>query len=290
MKKHLEEQLDQWLNGIYNEIFFWKNYMETKGGRFKKDFESTVEKNKRFILEDDLSFWEGRKDKINFIDVGSGPFSRCGFVTEKVKIDCLSVDPLADIYTILKKENHLENGINLEFGFVELLDKKFSTNTFDFVHMSNALDHSFNPVLGIAQLLYICKIGGKVILRHKENEGESEQYDGFHQWNLSTNNGYGRDSFIVWNPDEKYNIYDLFGDYADIICKEDLLEPQFQRVEMVKKKDILIPQNELYDNMLFKIYPFLLKTIYKDVCKNNRGIKSYVYRIQREINKRKARK
>lgn len=222
MKKTLEEQLDQWLNGIYNEIFFWKNYMESGGGRFKRGFASVVEKNKKFLLEDDLSFF-GVRDKINFIDVGSGPFSRCGFVTEKAKLSCVSVDPLADIYTILKEKNHLENGVNLEFGFVELLDKKFSENTFDFVHMSNALDHSFNPILGIAQLLYICKIGGKVILRHNENEAEAEQYDGFHQWNLSARG----ERFIIWNLEEKYDIYELFGDYADIICKEDSLESQF---------------------------------------------------------------
>lgn len=288
MKKKVEEQLDQWLGGIYNEIFFWKNYMETRGGIFKGGFASTVEKNRKFVLEEDLLFFEG-KSKINFIDVGSGPFSRCGFMTEKIELNCISVDPLADIYTILKKQNHLENGVDLRFGFVELLDKKFEKNSFDFVHMSNALDHSFDPVLGIAQLLYICKIGGKVILRHNENEAEAEQYDGFHQWNLTTNDGI-RDAFIIWNPDERYDIYELYGNYADITCKKDLLEPQFRRVEMIKKKDILIPQNELYDIMLFRIYPFLLKTIYEDICKNNSGIKSYIYRVKREIERKKARK
>lgn len=33
MEKRLNEQLDKWLNGIHNEIFFWKNYMETGGGQ-----------------------------------------------------------------------------------------------------------------------------------------------------------------------------------------------------------------------------------------------------------------
>ena len=227
MQNNIDKQLDQWLNGIYNEIFFWKNYMETGGGRFKSGFDSTVEKNKKFLLEDDLYFFD-EKDKINFIDIGSGPFSRCGFVTEKVNLNCIAVDPLADIYTILKRNNHLENGVGLEFGFVELLDKKFSKNTFDFVHMSNALDNSFDQVIGIAQLLYICKIGGKVVLRHKENEAEAELYDGFHQWNLSAKrNNQGGYSFIIWNLNERYDIGELFGDYAEITCKEDMLEPQF---------------------------------------------------------------
>lgn len=195
MESRMDEQLDRWLNGIYNEIFFWKNYMETGGGRFKSGFADTIEKNKKFILEDDLSFFEG-KDRVDFIDVGSGPFSRCGFVTEKIKLNCISVDPLADIYTILKRKNHLENGVKLESGFVELLDKKFPKNTFDFVHMSNALDHSFNPIVGISQLLNVCKIGGKVVLRHNQNEAETEQYDGFHQWNLLTESSAGGGVYI----------------------------------------------------------------------------------------------
>ena len=86
--------------------------------------------------------------EIQFIDVGSGPFSRCGIATEKVKLEGIAVDPLADIYTILKKKNGLENGIDLRIGFVELLDKQFEKNIFDLVHMSNALDHSFDPVFG----------------------------------------------------------------------------------------------------------------------------------------------
>lgn len=269
------------------KFFSGKTIWKLGGGRFRRGFASAVEKNKKFMLEDDLDFF-GVRDKIDFIDVGSGPFSRCGFVSDKVRLNCVSVDPLADIYILLKNKNHLENGVRLETGFVELLDRKFSKNSFDIVHMSNALDHSFNPVIGIAQLIYICKIGGKIILRHNENEAEAELYDGFHQWNLSTNNGRGN-KFTIWNPDETYDMYDLFGDYVDITCKRDWIEPQFLRVEMIKKKEVIIPPNDIYDNMLYKIYPFLLNTIYEDICKNYGGIKAYTYRIKREIKRRKAR-
>ncbi len=281
MEKMLDFQIDEWLTGIQNEIFFWKTYMEKRGGvRYKKGFTDTVEKNKRFLLEDEIPACDADKE-ICFIDVGSGPFSRCGFVTDKAKLKCIAVDPLADIYKILKKENNLENGINLESGFVELLDRKYSENSFDIVHMSNALDHSFNPVIGIAQLLYICKIGGKVILRHNENEAEAECYEGFHQWNLSGQNKEG--SFIIWRQGEKYDVCELFQDYADITCKRDALEEQFHRIVLVKKKNISIPQNDIYDYMLSKVYSFLLKTIYEDVCTSNLRIKIYMKKIKREV-------
>lgn len=46
--------------------------------------------------------------------------------------------------------------------------------SFDVVHMSNALDHCFDPIFGLMQLISVCKIGGKVILRHNENEALNE--------------------------------------------------------------------------------------------------------------------
>ncbi len=32
MEKMLDFQIDEWLTGIQNEIFFWKTYMEKRGG------------------------------------------------------------------------------------------------------------------------------------------------------------------------------------------------------------------------------------------------------------------
>lgn len=287
MQKVLDAQLEEWLTGISDEIFFWKHYMKNKGGRFRKGFEDVVRKNRKFLLEEELLSYD-ENTEINFIDVGSGPFSRCGFLTDRVKMNCIALDPLADIYVILKKKYNLENGINLRTGFVELLDKQFLENTFDLVHMSNALDHSFNPIIGISQLLYICKVGGKVILRHNENEAEAEGYQGLHQWNLSTN--HKEHNFMIWRHEERYNISKLFQDYAEISVKADLLEKQFTRVELVKKKEISIPTNELYDNMLFKIYPFLLRTIYEDVNRSDIGIKPYIKRIKREMIRREQRR
>lgn len=71
----------------------------------------------------------------------------------------------------------------LHMGF---LDNLFEEKMFDFVHMSNSLDHSFDAIAGTDELLYICIIGGKIVLRHHANE--IENYDGLHQWNLSVLN------------------------------------------------------------------------------------------------------
>jgi len=262
----LNTQLDAWLDGIYSEIKFWNNMLITDGGVYDKNkWHNTIKRNRPFILEDDIPS-EMYGTEYHFIDVGSGPFSRCGFITDKVNLFHTALDPLAEVYAALKKNFNIETEINLKTGFVELLDKYLKPNSYDMVHMSNSLDHCFDPVLGIYQLINICKIGGKIILRHKENEAEVEKYEGFHQWNLSVD--VDKNQFTIWRDDEKYNINEIFTEYVDITCEVDKLEPILNRVEMKKKKDISIPDNNLYDIMLSKVYPFMLKTIMNDVLAN----------------------
>lgn len=278
----IKVQLDSWLNGVYSEIKFWDNMIKTDGGIYDKNkWHNTINKNRPFVLEDEIPA-ELNGKIFDFIDVGSGPFSRCGFVTDKVILNHTAVDPLADAYNVLKSKAGIETEINLKTGFVEILDKYFEPDSFDMVHMSNSLDHSFDPILGIYQLINICRIGGKVILRHKENEAEIESYEGFHQWNLSVN--VSENSFIIWRDDEKYNINEIFSNYVDIKCSIDSIEPIFNRVEMIKKAEISIPDNNLYDIMLAKIYPFMIKTIMQDVRADVNSPKSlYINDISAKI-------
>ena len=186
--------------------------MKTEGGVSFYGFAQTTSSQKKFMLEDDIP--DSMLDKeINFIDIGSGPFSRCGLITSKAILKATYVDPLAEVYQYLKKINGVDNGVNVTTSFVELLDKKFAANSFDMVHMSNALDHCFSAIDGIYQLLNICKIGGVVILRHHENEAENESYIGLHQWNLSLNNP--ENSFVIWREGVRIDVCKLLEDYVD---------------------------------------------------------------------------
>lgn len=183
--------LETWLNGISSELHFWKHYMETKGSEWTTDWESLISNDRSFVLEKYLN-----SETTKFLDIGSGPFSSCGLKTSKTRLDFYAVDPLAYIYKALKTKYGISTGITPEFAMVERLVEKFGTNNFDIVHMRNALDHSFNPIVGIMHMLSVCKIGGKVILQHAKNEAENENYSGFHQWNLCIENS----EFIVWRP------------------------------------------------------------------------------------------
>lgn len=272
MDHKYEEYYTKWLSGLDGEIEYWKLFMEEKGGASFHGFEKTISSCRPFELEDDVPLECIGRGIYRFLDVGAGPFSRCGRITEKVTLDALSVDPLASVYIALKIKNGIDNGVRLETGFVELLNKKFQQNTFDMVHMSNSLDHSFDAVYGIYQLLYVCKTGGKVILRHSENEAEKAGYSGLHQWNLSLHNV--ENTFLIWRNEEKYNIPELFREYADMELIPDCVEPgggwKYNKVVMKKKKDIVLPQADYYDEMFQYTYDYLLSCLLQEVEKRER--------------------
>lgn len=265
MKEKYDEYLNKWLDGLYDEIAYWKALL---AGELPESIRlpEVTDPNRKFMLEEDLPNEKGRL--IKFADIGSGAYSRCGKKTEKVDLEIIAVDPLASAYKILKnKYNIQDNGINVEVGFVELLDKQFQKDTFDIVHMSNSLDHCFDAVFAIYQLLFICKVGGKVILRHHEDEAEKEGYRGLHQWNLSLHNE--EKSFVVWRKQERYDICKMFCEYADFELLTDVKESGsdwiYNKVVMVKKKDIEIPPNNYYEYILKNVYSYLIGTLLDNV-------------------------
>lgn len=55
---------------------------------------------------------------------------------------------------------------------------------FDFVHCSNALDHTTDPQLVFDNMVRALKPNGYIIVQGFENEAEHEKYQGMHQHNL----------------------------------------------------------------------------------------------------------
>lgn len=258
--KKFEAYFDQWIEGIADELNFWNDYLLNRGGEYFPRFSLYEDRARPFALEAEIpEACYGKPYK--FLDVGSGPFSRCGLVTDKVQLDMLAVDPLAYGYRYLKEKYRVDNGVRLETAFVELLDRKFPANTFDMVHMSNALDHSFDPMLGIWQMLRAVRIGGRVVLRHHENEAENENYEGFHQWNLTLRDG----AFVIWRRGEELNVSRLVQGVADVEVHPHLQEEGgawiYDKVVLTKKAEVSLPENLYYDTMLDRVYEAMLKGI-----------------------------
>ncbi|MDR2843100.1 MAG: class I SAM-dependent methyltransferase [Candidatus Symbiothrix sp.] len=247
--------LNNWLNGIKEEMYFWKNYIETACNAKNTE---CFQNDRPFKLDQYIDLPE-----TSFLDVGSGPFSSCGLKTHKTKLHFSAVDPLAVIYKHIKIQNKITTGITPEFAVSEKLTDKYDINTYDIVHMSNALDHSFQPIIALLEMLFVCKVGGKVILSHFRNEAENESYTGFHQWNLCIENS----EFIIWRPDIKYNVSKMISEYADVFVEDNLSDLHFN-VILSKKSNppqILELKRRLIFNLDEKIFEFLSNMIVNDI-------------------------
>jgi len=193
--------MGNWLNGdgILQEITFWERVAIQEGPlvSFERDFIHSEE-----VLP----------EYINCLDVGCGLYTSCGSIVGDRSLEVTAVDPLGDIYSSINDKYGITTKIKPRFGMVEHLSDQFKKNSFDIVHMRNALDHSFNPILGILQMLYVCRVGGKVILIHRDNEAEKGQNTGFHQWNMTLKNG----QFIIWRDNIEININQELAEYVNV--------------------------------------------------------------------------
>ena len=262
-KTAYENSYNKWLSSLSSEIFFWRRYMETKGLKWHANWEQKISPTKKFPLEKFIPT-ENIGGDCECIDIGCGPFP-IGHNTDKVNLRFQTLDPLGHAYNLLKEQYNIDDGVSVGTGCVELLHELYPENTFDMVHMMNALDHSFNPFHGIQEMLFICKVGGKVILRHAENEAINQKYQGLHQWNLSVSNP--ENSFVVWRNDERHDVCKLFSDFADFeIYPAKQHEGKFtgnHTVVITKKKPTMIPSiGKFYSKIIHDCnYKFLIETL-----------------------------
>ena len=253
-----EKYLSNWIDSLDTEIKYWDYVMRTKGGVYFTSFDNMTQPNRKFVYEKYFASIPNGK----FIDIGSGPFSTVGFVTNNTVVDVKFVDPLGNIYNFLKQRYGFENGIKIETGFVECLDKRFRPNTFDMVHMNNALDHCFDPIHGIYELIYITKLGGSIKLRHAENEAQCNNYSGLHQWNIEEKAG----KIYIWNNEYSFDLFKIFCPYVNFgITTERKNNRKYITITMTKKKEVVIPENNYYDVMLMFFYEKLTNAFLKKV-------------------------
>jgi SAM-dependent methyltransferase len=203
---------EKWNDGKDFETDFWSDWIKTKGSEWPEDYNNRM--NPELPLSGSISkFLKDVPGTPHILDVGAGPLSCLGKVLpdgRKVKIT--PIDPLAKEYTTLFREANSEPLISTLYGEVEKIDMLYPADTFDLVHMRNALDHSYDPLTGIKQMLRAVKRARVVILDHFTNEAEKANYGAFHQWNICEENG----DFILWNKSNKINVTKELKGIADV--------------------------------------------------------------------------
>lgn len=176
-------------DGMRNEAAFWRSLVagsHANKAHIDLFHQRAADRGRRF--QPHLAKLAGHLahgSVVRVLDVGSGPLTHVGTASEQWRIELVAVDPLADEYRALLEEFGLAWDVGApRYGEAETLADAFSENSFDLVYCRNALDHARDPLLGISQMVRVCKAGGAVFLAHITNNGRKRRYHGLHQWDL----------------------------------------------------------------------------------------------------------
>lgn len=205
----------KWDLGIMSEIKFWDNYFKTKGSEWadaynlRFDPNLPLQKRPAALISNELT-------AVNILDVGAGPLTFLGKKFGDIQLDIIAIDPLADEYDkILEKYNEVPL-VRTENLAAEDIKKRFKPNTFDLVYARNCIDHSYNPESAIVDMIDVAKVGSYVLLEHRPNEAENEDWQGLHQWNFSADsNG----DFIIGSKHDEVNMTKKYASIGTITCE-----------------------------------------------------------------------
>ena len=189
--------VDVWAERLDDETAFWYGWLRDRGGQWPEDYAQRMDPE--FELQPEVRAYldstPGRHLRI--LDVGSGPLTILGKRWGDRTLEITATDPLADQYAMLFERVGTTPPVMPVHSVAEQLTDTFDESSFDLVYARNCLDHGYDPLQAILQMIKVAKPGCVVLLQHAINEGEHEGYGGLHQWNFCVRDG----RFVIWQPD-----------------------------------------------------------------------------------------
>jgi SAM-dependent methyltransferase len=200
---------NEWAEGINHEIDFWKRWLETQGLQWPDVYAYRIDPRAELqsYIADLLKDVHG-KPKI--LDVGAGPMTSLGKLFKGSEIELVATDALADEYMKLPFPDGLPL-VRTIMCFSESLSEKFGSE-FDVTHACNTIDHSYDPINAIKEMIKVTKSGGYIFTDHAANEAIKENWVGFHQWNFCVDSG----DLIISNKEYSFSVRQTIQGFADI--------------------------------------------------------------------------
>ena len=174
-----------------NSVAFYKGKVKQKGKLF----------NRIFQLDPYFEEMIGDKKEIKIADLGSGMFSTTGSTWPDTIVHIFPSDYLADEYMQVLEKGDVDVVIPIERQDMTALT--YEDNFFDIVHCVNALDHCEKPLKAIEEMYRVCKPGGWIYLKHRENNAIRWKYTGLHQWNICKEG----DNFCIFNKENDDTVF-----------------------------------------------------------------------------------
>ena len=204
---------DQWKQNIQQELGFWRHWLQTAGLKWPHEYNARRDPQRPLQATLTEHFHAPPGSTVRILDVGAGPLTALGKLWPGRTVKITATDALADAYDELLEEMGVDPLARTIRCDAEHLVEQFGENRFDIAHAMNSLDHAYDPVKGIGEMVHCVRVGGLVYLRHAHNEGERQKYHGLHQWNFCEENN----RFIVWRGDSRVDVLEALG--MDVQCE-----------------------------------------------------------------------
>lgn len=201
---------DIWASAKNNEIAYWRNWLNSKGGPWPDDYANRMDPE--LPLQDRIALYlPDAPGGLSIIDVGAGPLTILGKKWMH-PLEVVATDALANEYDALLAEADIVPIAKTQYCPTEQLVNRFGCDKFELAYARNTLDHSIDPIKCLAEMISITKPGCAIVTEHSRNEGEVHKYKGLHQWNFDLMNG----AFYCWRGEIRIDVGTAFYPYADV--------------------------------------------------------------------------
>jgi len=208
-------QFLSWIGGLDHEVGWWGDLIRSRGLGHEKEFQARLHPSRPAPAYLTRPVARCERTPVCILDVGSGPLSPLLSYQWPCPVKLQAVDPLARIYGDIADREKLPLPIPPELAFAEDLSAFVPAESFDIVHSSNALDHSFDPLRAIWEMIHVTRVGGTVVLLHYRNEAEKARYVGLHQWNFDVREGRA----LLWNPHYQHDLRTLLDRCCEVTAE-----------------------------------------------------------------------
>eukprot|EP00418_Pyrodinium_bahamense_P083344 CAMPEP_0179063364 /NCGR_PEP_ID=MMETSP0796-20121207/27397_1 /TAXON_ID=73915 /ORGANISM="Pyrodinium bahamense, Strain pbaha01" /LENGTH=294 /DNA_ID=CAMNT_0020760283 /DNA_START=156 /DNA_END=1040 /DNA_ORIENTATION=- len=198
---------------------YWKEWIETRGGKWNQEFVHRMSPHSAFRYESHLKAAASTTQTHHrVLDVGAGPVTFVGYRMSDPGsvVELQPIDSLGKLYDQLWASTGLVPPVRTLTGEAESLADLFPDATFDLVVSRNGLDRAGDPFCALKQMLSVVKRGHQVVFEQYENEALKEGYAGAHQWNFVNVNR----SLIIWNNKTEYNVTRELASQAHVWCNQ----------------------------------------------------------------------
>jgi SAM-dependent methyltransferase len=203
---------DLWSGRLDDETAFWYGWLRDRGGQWPEDYAQRMDPELELQAEVRAYIDPTPGRHLRILDVGSGPLTILGKRWGDRTLEITATDPLAEQYAMLFARVGTTPPVMPIHSVAERLTDTFDESSFDLVYARNCLDHGYDPLQAILQMVKVAKPGCVVLFEHAINEGEHEGYGGLHQWNFCVRDG----RFTIWQPDRAIDAHTVLEREAEV--------------------------------------------------------------------------